>query len=385
MRKIVTCIDCLVNKLMRIELDDDVIVSRQYLEEPPSGTIYCGPGLIDLQVNGYVGVDFNTFPIKEAEFMQVISALVQQGVSSFFPTIITNSDRSIVALLEQIDRLCTQNSKIAAFVKGIHLEGPFISPLEGARGAHDRKYVKAPDWPLFQRFQKASGHRIKIVTLSPELDGAFGFIEKCVQEDIIVALGHTAASPEQIRAAIDAGASLSTHLGNGAPLSVPRNSNFIYEQLADDRLSASLIADGFHLPNSFLKIALRIKQNNALLVSDSTMFAGMPPGVYHTHIGGRVRLEEDGRLSPVENNKILAGATASILDGINHLLDNGLVTLQQGWSLASIHPNQLLRHTGVEVTRSGTTDLVVFEYQESTISILSVFKNGKRIYAKARP
>ena len=145
-------------------------------------------------------------------------------------------------MLKNIDELCQQNNVIEDFVDGIHLEGPFISPKEGARGAHDAQYVRAPDWNLFQEFQQASGHRIKIVTISPEWENAPAFIKKCIRENIVVAIGHTIANPEQIRAAIDAGATLSTHLGNGAPLTLPRNDNFIFEQLAAEQLTASLIA-----------------------------------------------------------------------------------------------------------------------------------------------
>ena len=181
--------------------------------EEPKGTLYFGPGLLDLQINGFDGIDFNQFPIQEKSFLKVIGSLAKTGVTSFFPTIITNSDQAIISLLENINRLCKNNVLINEFVGGIHLEGPFISSQEGAKGAHDAQYIKAPDWDLFSTFQMASGNRIKIVTISPEWKTATDFIKKCVQNNIIVAIGHTIATPTQIQQAVDAGASLSTHLG----------------------------------------------------------------------------------------------------------------------------------------------------------------------------
>ena len=379
MKKVINCIDCIRNKMVQLELDDDKLLSKTYLNSEPKGDIYIGPGLIDLQINGFAGVDFNQFPIQESGFLKVINALVKEGVTSFFPTIITNSSASVISLLKNIDQLCLQNQVISSYVGGIHLEGPFISPNHGARGAHDAQYIKAPDWPLFQAFREASGDRIKIVTISPEWDNATKFIEKCVQENIIVAIGHTVASPQQIRAAIDAGATLSTHLGNGAPLSLPRNSNFIFEQLAADKLTVSLIADGFHLPDSFLKIALKVKQDKVILVSDSTLFAGMAPGVYQAHIGGKVVLTKNSRLSTFENKNILAGSAVSLLNCVNKLLRSQLASLAYAWSMGSDYPKQLIECRDIEIVDPSSSDLVLFRLKEQAVSVLKVFKNNNEV------
>lgn len=378
----IKCIDCLTNKVILIEIENDTIVSTKYLDESPEGNLYVGPGLVDLQINGFAGVDFNTFPIDELGFLKTIDALVKVGVTSFFPTVITNSDTSILSLLKNINKLCLQNPVINSFVGGIHLEGPFISPVDGAKGAHDHRHIKAPDWDLFEKFQEASGNRIKIITISPEWDNVTDFIKKCVANNVIVSLGHTIASEEQIRAATIAGASMSTHLGNGAPLSLPRNSNFIFEQLANDQLTASIIADGYHLPDSFLKIVLKTKQDRAILVSDSTMFAGMKSGVYESHIGGKVFLEDGGRLSIYNNNKILAGSAVSILDCVNKLLKNNLASLSHAWVLASLNPYNLVANVKKESASIKFSDLVIYELNDNSISILNVYKNKKRIYSK---
>ncbi len=375
MKEFINCIDCISNRMVQLEVVGGSVQSKVYLDTLPAGNVYVGPGLVDLQINGFAGVDFNQFPIGEADFLKVINVLTKEGVTTIFPTVITNSDAAIIALLENINELCQNNQTISNFVGGIHLEGPFISPQQGARGAHDAQYIKAPDWKLFQTFQKASGNRIKIVTVSPEWENIIPFIENCVQENIIVAIGHTIASPEQIRAAVNAGATLSTHLGNGAPLSLPRNSNFIFEQLAADQLHASIIADGFHLPDSFLKIALKMKADKAILVSDSTSFAGMEPGMHHSHIGGKVVLQKNRRLATFENENILAGSAVSLLDCVNKLLTSELADLSQAWSMASVHPRTLLGDAYKNIVHPTTSDLVLFRQEERGLVIQQVLKN----------
>ncbi len=344
---------------------------------------FLGKGLFDLQINGFAGVDFNTYPIREPDFLHVIQELLRTGVSSFFPTIITNSVEAICALLSNLDELCRNNSQIADFVPGIHLEGPFISPQEGARGAHPEAYVRAPDWEWFERFQKASGGRICLLTLSPEWPNSAAFIERCVASGVKVAIGHTLASSEQIEHAIKAGASLSTHLGNGAPLMLPRNDNMIIQQLADQRLSASIIADGFHLPNSFLQLAMAAKGEKLLLVSDSTMFAGMPPGNYDSHIGGKVVLTEEGKLHMVSSTNMLAGSAVSLLHCVQHLYQQELCSLEQAWAMASTYPATFMRETLETEAEYSKSDHVIFTEVDNMISVKAVIKAGKLVFAQA--
>lgn len=373
MKETINCIDCISNELIQIEINDNLVVSKKETNVKDSEGVFIGSGLLDLQINGFSGVDFNTFPIREHDFIKVINNLSREGVLSFFPTIITNSDSNILDLLKNINDLCQSNSLINSFVSGIHLEGPFISPVKEASGAHSKDYIKAPDWDLFQLFQEASGNRIKIVTLSPEWDNAIDFIKKCAANTIIVSIGHTVASNEQINAAVKAGAKMSTHLGNGAPLSLHRNSNIIYDQLANNGLTPSIIADGFHLPDNFLKLVLEVKKTDVVLVSDSTMFAGMAPSVYHSHIGGEVKLEEGGRLSLNKNQNLLAGSAVSLLDCVNKLISSDILSLSDAWSLASKKPKEVVSIT------DNNDDFVLFKIQENMVSVLSVFKSGKRM------
>ena len=244
------------------------------------------PGLFDLQINGFAGVDFNGPDLTCEDLEKAVIALAKTGITGFMPTIITNSPKAIKDRLAFLRRF-QEESKWGSFICGFHLEGPFISPQDGPRGAHPKEHVRKPDWALFQEFQEAAGSGIRIVTVSPEWEGAADFIAKCAASGVKVAIGHTAANTHEIQAAAEAGASLSTHLGNGAHPVLPRHPNYIWDQLAEDRLWLTLIADGFHLPPAVIKVFLEVKKEKAILVSDAVSFAGCKPGVYESLIGGR--------------------------------------------------------------------------------------------------
>ncbi|MBN1409228.1 MAG: amidohydrolase family protein [Spirochaetales bacterium] len=376
----IKCIDCITDKTVKLSIKNHRIEAL----EPAKGSIageklYVGPGLVDLQVNGYNSVDFNSPPVSEKDIGKISHELYKEGVTTFFPTVITNSKENMMNSLKGISRACRQDASLDRHIGGIHLEGPFISKDKGARGAHPLKYITSPDWDLFERFQDAAEGMIKIITLSPEWDSAVTFIQKCIKSKIIVSIGHSIASPAQIRNAIKAGAVMSTHLGNGAPQFLHRNSNLIWEQLASEKLAACIIADGFHLPESFIKSVIRIKKTKAIIVSDSTMFTGMAPGIYESPVGGQVVLDDTGRLFIKDKPEYLAGAAFPIKRGINHLLQNHLANLREAWSMASINPVHLLNKHSPENKIKGHFDLVIFKLANSGIEIKGVFKSGDEI------
>lgn len=248
------------------------------------------PGFFDLQVNGFAGVDFNE-PCTPEQLQLAVAAQRQTGVTRFLPTLITSSTEHFASCARAL-----VNFADPALV-GIHMEGPYISPEDGPRGAHPRAHVCAASWDDFQRRQDAAAGKIVLVTLAPEVPGALPLIEYLVAQNIKVAIGHTAASPAQIQDAIKAGATLATHLGNGCANLLPRHPNFIWEQLAADELCASFIVDGHHLPTATVKAMLRAKTlERSLLVTDAIAAAGCAPGFFE--LGGvTVELHADGRVA----------------------------------------------------------------------------------------
>jgi N-acetylglucosamine-6-phosphate deacetylase len=233
------------------------------------------PGFFDLQVNGFAGVDFNDPRTSAEQAQRAIAEMRATGVTRLLPTLITSSFENFA---RSARTLASLNDPAIA---GIHMEGPYISPLDGSRGAHPLQHVVAASPDDFRRRQEAADGRIALVTLAPEVAGAIELIEYLATSGIRVAIGHTAAAPEQIRQAISAGATLSTHLGNGCANLLPRHPNFIWEQLAADQLSASFIVDGHHLPPATVKAMIRAKTlSRSILVTDAIAAAGCAPGMF---------------------------------------------------------------------------------------------------------
>jgi N-acetylglucosamine-6-phosphate deacetylase len=338
---------------------------------------WLAPGFVDLQVNGFRGVDLNTLPLSSDSVFEVTQMLWREGVTAYLPTVITNSDDGIEEVVRAIAEAIRQYPVLDRVIPGIHLEGPFISPQDGPRGAHDLAYVKAPDWELFERWQNAADGRIRLVTLSPEWPNAIEFIEKCVQHGVNVAIGHTAASTEQIAAAVRAGANVSTHLGNGSHPILPRHPNYIWDQLAEDDLWACMIGDGFHLPDSVLKVIMRVKQGRAILVSDVVDLGGYEPGEYETHIGGKVVLTPEGKLHLKDQPLLLAGSVQTLRQGVWNLQRKQLCELQEAWDMASVRPAAYLGlPTQQGLTVGAPADLVVFELTDEEIHIVRTIKQG---------
>jgi N-acetylglucosamine-6-phosphate deacetylase len=260
-------------------------------------------------------------------------------------------------------------------IRGIHLEGPFISGEDGPRGAHVKKFCIPPDSELVKQWQDAAGGLIRLITLAPELPSSGSLVRYCVKSGITVGIGHTAASADQLKEAVDNGASLSTHLGNGAHKTLPRHPNYIWEQLAEDRLYASMIADGFHLPDSVLKVFIMVKRDKAILISDGMQYTGMKPGSYTSPQIGGVVLCPDGRLHLESSRDVLAGSARTLREGIQKIMSFESPDL--AWDMASLNPSVLMNldtRSGIRV--GAPADLVTFEKSDNNIKILRVILNG---------
>ena len=263
------------------------------------------PGLFDLQVNGFGGIDFNAPDLTSDRVAEALERMRSTGVTRCLPTLITSS-------FEQFARGARIVARISdAAVGGIHMEGPYLSPEDGARGAHPREHVVAASEDDFNRRQDAAEGRIVLVTLAPEVPGAVRLIEHLVGCGVRAAIGHTAATPQQIERGIAAGATLATHLGNGCAQMLPRHPNVIWELLAADALFASLIVDGHHLPPATVKAMVRAKgAHRTILVTDAVAAAAAAAGRYT--IGG-VTCEsgEDGRVA-LPGTPYLAGSSLTM-------------------------------------------------------------------------
>jgi N-acetylglucosamine-6-phosphate deacetylase len=263
------------------------------------------PGFVDLQVNGFAGVDFNTPGQPPDRISGAVRAMRATGVTLCLPTLITSTFERFAA--------CARALVAAreAAVWGLHMEGPYISPLDGPRGAHPVGHVLPASVDDFARRQDAAEGRIVLVTLAPEAPGALALIEHLVGRGVRVGLGHTAATSALIEDAVRAGATLSTHLGNGCATTLDRHENPIWAQLAADGLSASFVADGIHLPPAVLKAMVRAKgAGRSLLVTDAMAAAAAPAGRFRL---GELDLEReaDGRVG-LPGTEHLAGSALTM-------------------------------------------------------------------------
>ncbi|TDQ19050.1 N-acetylglucosamine-6-phosphate deacetylase [Algoriphagus boseongensis] len=357
----------------------DVILLKESLETDR----WFGPGFFDIQVNGYGGFDYNSLQNNFLDLGQISRILREKGGCYHFPTVITNSSEMLIKLLKQIIQLIHSDQEAKESIQGIHLEGPFISSEEGPRGAHFKEFVQAPDWSLFQKFQDAAEGNIKLITLSPEWVGSASFIEKCVDSGVLVSIGHTNANQIQIQEAVKAGATLSTHLGNGAHGMLPRHPNYLWSQLAEDGLATSIIADGFHLPKEVIQVFKKVKGDKLLLVSDSVALAGMEPGDYETPVGGKVRLTSEGKLHLRENSQTLAGSALNLLQGVNFLIRNQLASVSEAWKMASLIPHQVVQKNSYLWNPQTSPDLVIAQMNEnSELEILKTFQNRREVYSQ---
>ncbi len=349
---------------------------------PAQGDTYLSAGFIDLQVNGFAGVDYNAPHVSVAEIGRSVDTILATGVTRFFPTVITGSPNDMVASLRNLasarDRLESGEA-----IAGFHVEGPHIAPEDGPRGAHPVQWVRRPDLGEYRRWQEATGGQIRLVTLSPHWDEAPRYIEAVVRDGVTVSIGHTGASAPQISEAVSAGATMSTHIGNGAHQMLKRHPNYLWDQLADDRLTAGFIADGIHLGAAFLKVALRAKGvNRALLVTDASAPAGAAPGRYR--LGEQdVDFTEDGRVVLAGQDR-LAGSALKMQRGIEVLMRSGELSLRDAVTMATATPARIGKIAGraLGLMPGERGDVVKFNFDKSgdSIKIKETYCSGRRVF-----
>ncbi|MBY0522306.1 MAG: N-acetylglucosamine-6-phosphate deacetylase [Gemmataceae bacterium] len=324
---------------------------------------WVAPALFDLQINGCDGESFSSEKLTVDTVRHVVAVCRQHGVSGLCPTLVTNSFEALSHGMATIRRACDTHPEVARAVPGIHLEGPYLSPDDGPRGAHPRQHIRPPNWDEFCRLQDAAGGRIRLVTVAPEHEGALAFIEKLVASRVVVALGHTAATGLRIRDAAAAGARLSTHLGNGSHAMLPRHDNYIWEQLACDDLWASIICDGHHLPSTVARCIMRVKTPaRTVLTCDAGGLAGLPAGRYR-------EWDQDFDVLPegkivVAGTPYLAGSWAFTDLCVGNAMRFGGVSLRDAVDMAGARPRELLGLPARPLEVGAPAELMVFDWEE---------------------
>lgn len=314
----------------------------------------CGiPGFVDLQVNGYAGVDFSSDRMTEADFIDACRKLLKKGTAAFLPTVITSAPSLYRRNLPMMARVMDL-PEFRGRLLGFHLEGPFISPQPGAVGVHNPRYVMSPSVQKLDELQKLADGKIRLLTVAAELPKIEVVIKRATRLGISVSLGHQLAGADEIESAAVVGTRAATHLGNGMPNEINRHVNPLWPVIANDDLTAMLITDGHHLPATLIKTIIRAKGwQRVAVVSDAAPLAGMAPGKYST-LGNDVVLERNGRLhNPAK--KCLCGSSATMIECMNHLASLNLLSLRELLAVGFNNPLRLIGLSPKSVCGGGRT------------------------------
>jgi N-acetylglucosamine-6-phosphate deacetylase len=292
------------------------------------------PALFDLQVNGFAGVDFQQRDLSLAQLRDAAAALRRHRIHRILLTLITDEIDALCRKLAQVERYRQEDQQLAELIPGYHIEGPYLSPKPGFRGAHPADKMKAPDSKEFSLIQEAAGGNIRLITIAPEWDRSDEFTAETTRAGVVVSLGHTDASEAEIDRAIAAGATMCTHLGNGCAVDLHRHDNIIHRLLARDELIACFIPDGIHVPPPVLKNLFRAKPaGKVLLTADCMAAAAAPSGRYK--LGGIEVEVGDDRVVRMPGQPHFAGSSLTLDEGVANFAKWTGLSFEQAWSLAS--------------------------------------------------
>lgn len=375
--------------VLRVEITGGAITAVDELLHPPETDLFIAPGFIDLQVNGFAGVDYND-PASPAEAIAAsLRTMFSTGVARCFPTVITGSEARITGALRNLTAAKHEFERNGLpehhAIAGYHVEGPHLSPEDGPRGAHPLEHIRPPDTAEFHRWQEAAEGDIKLVTISPEWDEAPSYITELVRNGVVASIGHTKATTEQIAAAVDAGATMSTHLGNAAHATLHKTQNYIWDQLADQRLAPSFIVDGIHIPAHFFLSSVRAKGvENCVLVTDAVMPAMCEPGPYE--LGQvAVELKPDGSVV-LRGGTRLAGSALRMDHAIGNAVRLAKLPLRDAIAMATVNAARVGRIAGRlrGISNGEKADIVCFEWNPalSELSVKETIVAGRPVYSK---
>ena len=372
--------DAVSGDRITIEFDDVIQHLNPAFSDQIADDEYVAPGFIDIQINGFAGIDYNAPDAPQEEIARSLRVMFSTGVTRCFPTVITGDPENMLGALRNL-AAAREALEEGPAMEAFHVEGPHISPEDGPRGAHPRRWVRPPDLNEYKRWQEAAGGQVRLVTLSPEWPEALPYIEALSRDGVVISIGHTKATPEQIQDAVSAGATLSTHIGNGAHSVMARHPNYIFEQLAEDRLNASMIVDGIHLGKAFLKVALRAKGvERSVLITDAVMPAMCAPGKYM--LGEvEVELHEDGSVRMVGGTR-LAGSSLRMDRGVENLMGLAGLTLAEAITMATTNAARAGRVGGrIRGLQPGSrADVVKFRMGDGGIAVVETYLSGRRVF-----
>lgn len=383
------------HKPLAVWFEDGVITKVEKLKRLPDKAepLYISPGFVDIQVNGYDGISFSlegaddpsqeTKHLSVKEIRKVTRELWEQGVTSYLPTLTTNSQELFLRNISILTEAMNDPENLGS-IPGLHFEGPYISAVDGYRGAHPKEHVRIPDWDEFMKLYDCAKGKILLLTMAPEVEGAVDFIKRCREKGIVVSLGHHNGSAEKIHEAAAAGAQLSTHLGNGCATTINRHRNPLWPQLADDRLMISIISDSFHLPPDILNVFYKIKgAEKIIIISDMTSYAGLPAGLYKIKTGETIEKAPNGHLRFSGQEAGLYGSATPLPEAASHMMNITGCSLGDIFMMTATNParlNNLSDRGSLECGKRA--DIIMFSIKDSLMQIEKTFVCGNEVYSR---
>ena len=341
----------------------------------PPGDLWLAPPLVDLQVNGFAGVDFQQDDLTADELLRAVRGLRAAGCARFLLTLVTDEWTRLMARLRRVRKLRGETPELAAAIAGWHVEGPFLSAEPGFCGAHDASVMCDPKPEHIRQLREVTGNDPVLLTLSPERGNAFAAVELAASLGIKVSLGHTNASADQLRQAIQRGASAFTHLGNGCPRELDRHDNILWRVFELEGLKVSLIPDGIHVSSALFRLIHReLPADSIFYVSDAMAAAGAAPG---RHRLGRLELEVgEDQIVRYPGRTSFAGSALRPVDGVFRAAEMLGVPWQDAWTRFSKIPAELMG-LNPGLNPGDPADFCLVEVTpENQLLNLKVFANG---------
>jgi len=302
-------------KPVRVRFAEGLITHIEFVSSLPPNGQWLAPGLFDLQINGYAGVDFQQDDLSVDLLLIAAHGLRRAGCTRFLLTLITDEWPRLMRRLEHARSLRAQSPELQAAIAGWHIEGPFLSAEPGFAGAHEPECMRNPTPQHIHELHAVAGHDTVLVTLAPERDGAIKAIEEAVAAGMSVSLGHTDASADILRQAQKAGARGFTHLGNGCPRALDRHDNILWRVLETPGLLISLIPDQIHVSPPLFRLIHRVLSPESIYyTTDAMSAAGAPPGRYPL---GKWKLDVgEDQVVRQPGKTLFAGSALRPIDGV---------------------------------------------------------------------
>ncbi|MEZ5404773.1 MAG: N-acetylglucosamine-6-phosphate deacetylase [Verrucomicrobiia bacterium] len=364
-------------QLLQIEIKEKKYSRLKILTSSSRTIPWIAPSLVDIQINGFGGMDFNR-PISEQDWQKVCQILYKQGCTHFLATLITNSTESLEILLKNLEKLFQQNSYNCM---GFHLEGPFLNPHTDYHGVHNPAWMKPCNLSLFKKWQSVSNNAIRLITLAPEIEPqkSLPFIRYLTQQNIRVAIGHSSATDTLLQQAIKAGATGWTHLGNGLPQKIHKFENPIFHALAQPELFCSLIPDGIHLPPHVFSVLAKALKNRLLLTTDATAAAGAAAGHYTL---GEIEItrSKEGQARQTKTQK-LAGSTLTPFETVFRAAQLSNKPWQEMWDAYSTRPAQWLGLNSHAIEKNNEANFCLVTDQPHP-HLLATVHQGKCVFGE---